>query len=103
MAFSLSGSPFGKEPFDGLVGLGTGTYADNYDGYIFLGPLDDEPNGQTLFELYNESFIKELDRRARIFGSSLMEAWHLKDDSKESIITSLNENKSQFRWGKIPN
>jgi hypothetical protein len=103
LAFNLLYSPFGKEPFDGLVGVGSGTYSDNYDGYIFLGPLDEEPNGETLYELYNDAFVKELDRRYHLYNSSLKDDWGLKDSSKEALITWMKETKNTLRWGKITN
>lgn len=63
LAFELKNNPFGNEPFDGLYYSGSGTYQDNYDGYIFLGSLDNEPNGKLLQDLYNDKFIYELNRK----------------------------------------
>ena len=103
LAFNILNSPFGKEPFDGLVGIGSGTYANNYDGYIFLGPLNEEPNGEILYELYNDAFVKELDRRYHLYGSNLKDEWHLKELSKEGIISYLKETEGTLKWGEIPN
>jgi hypothetical protein len=50
IAFDLKNSPFGKEPFDAFFSEGSGSFQDNYDGYIFLGPLDSEPNGELLLK-----------------------------------------------------
>lgn len=47
IGFKLADSPFGAEPFDGIYEIkyktATGKFEDNYDGYLFLGPLSDEP------------------------------------------------------------
>jgi len=101
VAFEIKNSPFGKEPFDGLYYDGNGTYQDNYDGYIFLGSLDNEPNGEILFDLYSDNFIKELDRRYQILGSSLKDEWELPETSKKAIIEKLMSDNSGTRWGKI--
>jgi hypothetical protein len=90
-AFEIKNSPFGKEPFDGLY----------YDGYIFLGSLDNEPNGEILFDLYSDNFIKELDRRYQIMGSSLKDEWELPETSKKAIVEKLLSDNSSTRWGNI--
>jgi hypothetical protein len=104
IAFNLGNCPFGKEPFDGLPDLdGSGTYADNYDGYIFLGPLEEEPNGEPLYELYNDAFIKEMERRDHLYGENLEKSWGIQEGSKSAIIEKIKETHSPLRWGKIPN
>jgi hypothetical protein len=90
-AFEIKNSPFGKEPFDCLY----------YDGYIFLGSLDNEPNGEILFDLYSDNFIKELDRRYQIMGSSLKDEWELPETSKKAIVEKLLSDNSSTRWGNI--
>jgi len=104
IAFNLYNNPFGKEPFDGLLDEGLGTYSDNYDGYIFLGPLDEEPCGEVLTELYSDAFIKELDRRTNLlFGVSLNVAWEIKENSKTAIVEKIKEDQGPLRWGIISN
>jgi len=98
-ALDLKGSPFGKEPFDGLNYEGSGTYQDNYDGYIFFGSLDDEPNGECLYDLYSDKFIKEIDKRLHLEGSSLKEDWGLKELSKKAVIEYILASDSKTRWG----
>lgn len=68
VGFLLQGSPFGKEPFDGgyemKYNAGTGTYQDNFDGYLFLHSLKDEPQSTPLLELFNDEFVTEIQRRS---------------------------------------
>lgn len=99
VAFELKNSPFGKEPFDGLNYDGTGTYEENYDGYLFFGSLDNEPNGELLMDLFNDQFINEMDRRLHLEGSSLMIDWGLKELSKKAVIDHIKAKQSQTRWG----
>lgn len=72
IGFDLANSPFGDEPFDGIHEIkwlsATGTYADNYDGYLFLHKLEDEPKNTNLIELYTSEFVEEIKRRAKILG-----------------------------------
>jgi hypothetical protein len=101
IAFEIKSSPFGKEPFDGLYYDGIGTYQDNYDGYIFFGSLDNEPNGEILLDLYSDNFIKELDRRYQLQGSNLKDSWGLKDLSKKTVIEKVMSDHANTRWGNI--
>ena len=101
IAFEIKNSPFGKEPFDGLFYDGNGTYQDNYDGYIFLGPLDSEPNGEILLDLYSDNFVKELDRRYQLLGSNLKDEWGLTDFSKKAVIEKVLSNHTKTRWENI--
>lgn len=101
VAFELKNSPFGIEPFDGLFYNGFGKYQDNYDGYIFFGSLDNEPNGELLLEIYSDNFIIEMDRRYKLCGWNLKEDWGLTELSKEAIIKQLTGEQSRTRWGNI--
>lgn len=89
VALELKNSPFGNELFDGLYYDGSGTYQDNFDGYLFLGSLDKEPNDECLVDLYSDKFILEMDRRLRLEGSSLKEDWGLNELSKSSSGKSI--------------
>lgn len=106
IAFNLKNSPFGKEPFDGLPEISydcnTGSFSDNYDGYIFLGSLDTEPYGEMLYELYTDEFIKELIRRANFDKMTLQEWFEIKEANKEAVIESLKETEGKNRWGILP-
>ena len=72
VGFLLQGSPFGQEPFDGIYEkkyeAGTGTYQDNFDGYLFLHPLNEEPKFEPLLEVFSDSFVAELQRRSAYLG-----------------------------------
>ena len=72
VGFVLKGSPFGKEPFDGIYEMkyqaGTGAYQDNFDGYLFLHPLDGEPTNEPLWEVFSDQFISEMQRRSAYMG-----------------------------------
>lgn len=70
VGFALSGSPFGKEPFDGIYeikyNIVTGCYSDNFDGYLFLHPIDNEPKAMPLTEVFTDEFVAEMKRRASV-------------------------------------
>ena len=42
----------------------TGTYQDNFDGYLFLHSLKDEPQSTPLLEVFNDEFVTEIQRRS---------------------------------------
>jgi len=96
IAFDLSGSPFGQEPFDAIQSLrfdpNGGKYEDFYDGYIFLGPLKEEEYDYTLFELFTDDFVNELKRRAAVSDSPW--GWYdipAEELSKEKIIDTIKD------------
>lgn len=70
LGFALSDSPFGKEPFDGIYeikyNIVTGSYSDNFDGYLFLHPIDNEPKAMPLTEVFTDEFVVEMKRRASV-------------------------------------
>jgi len=98
VAFDLKGSPFGKEPFDGLYLDGWGSYQDNFDGYIFLGSLDKEPNGELLLDMYDENFIKEIDRRYKLYGGDFLQDWGLTELSRKAVIDKILSEQTKTRW-----
>lgn len=99
VGFKLSGSPFGAEPFDGIYEIkyktATGSYADNFDGYLFLRPLEDEPKAVPLIEIFTDEFVKEMQRRAAVMGyDNLRYLWfgrRASELTKEYIIECLKE------------
>jgi hypothetical protein len=102
LGFDISNSPVGTAPFDGLHGYETsGSYSDNYDGYIFLGSLDTEPEGEILFEIYTDDFIEELNRRYALRDSDVADWWEIEDGSKEGIIEYLKSTANVKRWEGI--
>ncbi len=102
LGFNLKNSPHGKEPFDGLYYEAEGSFFDNYDGYVFLGPLDDEPNGEVLEDLFSPKFIQELDRRYSLLGKNLLKEWKLKELSKKDILNNLYTEHSKKRFPYLP-
>jgi len=103
IAFDLSNSPFGAEPFDALLDLkydpASGNYEDFYDGYIFLGPLREEKYHYTLFEMFTDEFVEELKRRALIYNSEM--GWYdipAENLSKEQIINALKKAQKEDRF-----
>ena len=106
-AFDIAGSPFGLEPFDALPEVSyhpsAGTYADNYDGYVFLGPLADEPADYLLYELYSPDFVKELSRRATMENSTLQKWFGVEAATPEAIIAQAKkDHEGKKRWGSLP-
>jgi hypothetical protein len=98
VGFLLENSPFGQETFDGLYLDGSGTYQDNYDGYLFLGNLDKEPNGEVLYELYDDNFIKEIDRRYKLIGRDFTKEWELESLSSKALIDKIVSQQTKNRW-----
>lgn len=89
IAFDLKNSPFGNEPFDGIAEITfsakTGCYADNYDGYLFLQPLSDEPKSEPFYELCTDAFVEEMKRRAPIFDIRYNFGRKIEDLTKDYI------------------
>ncbi|MFA6482973.1 MAG: hypothetical protein WCW62_10370 [Bacteroidales bacterium] len=99
IGFELKDSPFGKEPFDGLFFDGSGTYQDNYDAYLFFGSLDNEPNGEFLFDIFNESFIQETNRILGFSGTNIKDNWGLTEVSKKGIMEKFLKDYPDKKWG----
>ena len=97
-AFDLKNSPFGSEPFDALYYEGEGSSADNYDGYIYFGSLDKEPNADILYAEYDQQFIREMDRRYRPLGSSLEAEWGIKGLTRAAVVEKLLSEHTKTRW-----
>lgn len=97
VGFVLAGSPFGNEPFDGIYEIkyntSTGSYADNFDGYLFLAPLKNEPKAKPLTEIFTDDFVVEMQRRATVMGmENLRWMWFGRRShelTKEYIIETL--------------
>lgn len=99
VGFALAGSPFGTEPFDGIheikYNIATGSYADNFDGYLFLHPLATEPVAEPLTEIFTDGFVAEMKRRASVMGmSGLRRIWFgvtASEMTREGIIRDLTQ------------
>ena len=101
MAFNLAESPFGKEPFDAFYYDGWGSYQQNYDGYIFFGSLDNEPNGEILFDIFDDAYIMETERLYNLLGWNLKRDWDIEELNLESIIESLLKDYTEKKWENI--
>ncbi len=99
VGFPLAGSPFGSEPFDGIheikYNMATGSYADNFDGYLFLHPLATEPLAEPLTEIFTDEFVAEMKRRAEVMGmSGLRRIWFgvtAPEMTRKGIIRDLTQ------------
>ena len=99
VGFALQGSPFGKEPFDGIYEMKyqarAGTYQDNFDGYLFLHPLADEPTNEPLWAVFSDQFISEMQRRSAYMGwDKYKDVWfgyNVSELTKEKIRQALPE------------
>ncbi len=97
VGFKLRGTPFGNEPFDAIYEIkyntATGSYADNYDGYLFLGPLATEPQATPLTEIFTDEFVAEMQRRARVLGLEdyrwIWFGYPASELTKEKVIEAL--------------
>jgi hypothetical protein len=98
VAFELTDSPFGNEPFDGFYVEGNGKFQDNYDGYIFFGSLDKEVSPAILLEMYNQKFILEMDRRYQLLGWDLKEAWKLDEVSVKAVLGVIKADYTPLKW-----
>ncbi len=90
LAFPLKNSPFGKEPYDmseewraePLIG----NYEDCYDGYIFLGPVEEEEASYVLYEMFTEEYIVELKRRAEILQAKKIWGIPVEEVTSEKLM-----------------
>lgn len=102
IAFDLKNSPFGKEPFDGMIPMKfdpkAGSYSKNYDGYIFFGKLEDEEKSTPLLELFTDDYVNEIKRRATMMGVMDLYNVPIKDVKKEHIINTLKTNANDKLW-----
>jgi len=109
IAFDLKDSPFGKEPLDVIdnrYDIKIGTYADCFDGYIFLQPLKDEESRYWLPELMTKDFFEEIKRRAAIVGTEryiMYPGVKIKDAEYEDYLLYMkNNNKDRSKRWVLP-
>jgi hypothetical protein len=104
VGFPLAGSAFGAEPFDADLSLmcdpRMGSFADNFDGYVFFGPLADEEGDDYLYEIIDEGLVAEIKRRIAHLG---LRSWYggLRGDdlTPERMIDLLKSNsEGKKRW-----
>jgi len=97
IAFPLADGPFGDLRFDAAPDQPTGSkFKDGFNGYLYLGPLENEEFSGLIPGFYSDEFVKELDRRWRLTsGEGLVSAWHLPALDGKSV-----ERYFQTSWGK---
>ncbi|MDR1653028.1 MAG: ChaN family lipoprotein [Prevotellaceae bacterium] len=104
VAFDFKDSPFGKEPYDAdadiRYDIATGSYANNYDGYIFLLPPEEELSNMPLFELFTDEYIDEIKRRAKVLNceDDTFYGMKLKDLNQQVLTNKLKLEGIQKRW-----
>jgi hypothetical protein len=106
IAFALTNSPFGVEPYDAdsydCLDYRSGNFADNFDGYIFLNPLEEEEEQYVLYEIWNDQFVKEFIRRATFLDWNGNKWLGNKGKlTKEKIIKVFKEDEGKKRWGHL--
>jgi hypothetical protein len=77
MAFPLDHGPFGDQVFDASLDQPTtDAFRRGFQGYLYLGPLEDEIFSPIIPDFYTDEFVGELDRRHRLmFGKGLVDAY----------------------------
>ncbi len=108
VAFKLKGSPFGREPFDGIIEMKfnplSGSYEDNFDGYIFLQPLKEEMHDYVLYEIFTDEFVEEMKRRAAYLGAPEdrpywfgMKVGELTAEKIKKVLWDYSEGKKRYK------
>ncbi len=97
MAFPLASCPFGKEPYDGDPDNPVNsTYADGFNAYLYLGPLETEIFSPLIAGFYSDTFVQELDRRFRMMnGKSWAQVYRQEKMTPETFIAWMGNS-----WGK---
>ena len=87
MAFPLDHGPFGEQIFDASMDvLTTDPFRNGYQGYLYLGPLENEILSPLIPGFYTDDFAKEVDRRYRLlYGKGLLEGTDIKRLDAESL------------------
>jgi hypothetical protein len=96
MAFPLDHGPFGKMIFDSDPDMITGDpYSKGFQGFLYLGPLENEIFSPLIPGFYSDEFVKEIDRRMWMMeGRGLMQSGMKNVDGAEY---TANMNKL---WGQ---
>jgi hypothetical protein len=92
VAFALARSPFGAEPFDMAIDLRgfEGMLGRTFDGYVFLGPLEQDRYSDVAPGFYTDTFAREVDRRYRLTsGVGVKEAEDLQGSDAAAIEAGM--------------
>jgi hypothetical protein len=99
VAFPLADTPCGAQQFDAdpeMVTASQSTYQDAFDGYLYLGPLEDESFSSLIPGFYTDEFAVELDRRYRLMhGKGLVDGLRLPAADGKSVAAWMANS-----WGK---
>ena len=89
VGFTLENGPFGEQLYDGQPDTPVWSkYRDGFNGYLYLGPLEDETFSPLIPGFYTDEFVKELERRYRLmFGKGWTEAY---GQEKSDAISFIN-------------
>jgi hypothetical protein len=71
VAFPLARSPFGTLPFDADADrwpMTQATFAEAFDGYLYLHPLEEERFAPLIENFFDEDIIREINRRREMLG-----------------------------------
>lgn len=92
IAFSLEKGPFGELMYDGEPDRQVWSkFKDGFNGYLYLGPLENEIFSPLIDGFYTDEFEKELDRRVQLmYNKSLKERL-----GKKNIVDWMSGS-----WGK---
>jgi hypothetical protein len=97
IAFPLDHGPFGEQVFDAsLDELTSDSYRNGFQGYLYLGPLEDEVFSPLIPGFYTDEFVQELQRRSRVmFGKGVVEAHGVKTADAKGFIEWMGQS-----WGQ---
>ena len=99
IAIELAKGPFGQHRFDmdgDRCEITSGLFSETFDGYIYLGPLEDEIFSPLISGFYTDEFVQELDQRHRLMrGHGLMESLGLTACDGKSFEAWMSNS-----WGK---
>jgi hypothetical protein len=87
---------------NGLFDKGAGSLESNYDAYLFLEPLESEPEEYYLYDIITDTYVQELVRRTEMTKTTVNKWFGVEEITQEAIISKLKskyENKK--RWADI--
>jgi hypothetical protein len=106
VAFDLRNSPFGNELFDAddiRLDAKTGSFSDNFDGYIFLQAVQEEERNTPLYELYTDDYVAEIKRRIQMTNPKSDRFWGIEWPyfNRKALLDKLRMEEGQKRWKNL--
>jgi hypothetical protein len=100
LAFTLEKGPFGEQMYDGQPDIQVWSkYRDGFNGYLYLGCLEDEIFSPLIPDFYTDDFVEELERRHRLmFGKGWAESYGIKESNVESFVNWMSGTRGS--WGR---